>query len=164
MSGSLHTWYSLPDLDRLAERNAELCGEIALNKLARLCSALRKDVGSVRATLGFRRRDDGWLTVSLEYAAVLELTCQRCLEPMFYDASGRVELLILEDSSLESQAPASLEPIVLDGDRFSPAQLIEDEMIVSLPLVPRHADASQCGAIAKRIEREGRPNAARGAT
>lgn len=146
----------MPDLDRLAERNAELSGEIQLTKLARLRGMLREDDGSVQAVLTFRRRPDGWRVVGLRYGAVLQLTCQRCLEPMAYVADGHVELLILEDSSLESQAPASLEPIALDGDRFSPAQLIEDELIVSMPLVPRHTDAAQCGAIADRIEREDR--------
>lgn len=150
MSGRLHTWYSLPDLDGLAERNAELCGEIQLNRLARLRGMLREDAGSVRAVLSFRPRRDGWLIVGLEYRAALTLTCQRCLGSMVYDAGGCVELLVLEDSSLESQAPASLEPVVLDGDRLSPAQLIEDELIISLPLVPRHTDESECGTLADR--------------
>jgi DUF177 domain-containing protein len=164
MSGALHTWYSLPDLDGLAERNAELCGEIQLNKLARLRGMLRDDDGSVRAVLSFRPRRDGWLIVGLEYRAALKLTCQRCLGSMIYDAVGRVEFVVLEDSSLESQAPASFEPVVLDGDRFSPAQLIEDELIISMPLVPRHTDKSKCGMIADRLESEDEQDTIRDAT
>jgi uncharacterized metal-binding protein YceD (DUF177 family) len=33
-----------------------------------------------------------------------------------------------------------MESIALNGERFQPATVIEDELIVSLPLVPRHGD------------------------
>lgn len=147
MSDSLHTWYSLRDLDGLAEREAVLDGEIRLEKLERLRGMLGEDRGSVRAELRVRRLSGGLLTLRLEYRAALSLVCQRCLEPMLHDADGRVELLIFEDSSSDPSVPASCEPLILDGGRLMPAQVIEDELIVSLPLVPRHADAADCGGV-----------------
>ena len=53
MSGSLHAWYSLRDLESLADREVTLSGELDLGKLTRLKSLLHSDVGSVRATLQF---------------------------------------------------------------------------------------------------------------
>src|SRR5690606_6854307 len=40
MSGSLHAWYSLRDLEALGQRHATLDGEIELSKLIRLAGLL----------------------------------------------------------------------------------------------------------------------------
>jgi len=151
MSGSLHTWYSLPDLDRLAERGAVLNGEIELKRLARLKDILHADSGSVKASLRFRARNGGGLTVDIEYEARLELTCQRCLEPLAHHVSARVEMGLVENETMLDSLPAGCEPLVLEGGRLSPVQLIEDELIVALPLVPRHERAEQCGRLARRF-------------
>jgi uncharacterized protein len=152
MSGSLHTWYSLPDLDRLAECGATLRGEIELKRLPRLDAILHADRGSVRASLRFRQRSSGWLTVTLECDATLELTCQRCLEPLAHHVSTSVELGLLESETVENPLPEGCEPFVLEGGRLLPAQLIEEELIVSLPLVPRHARREQCGDLVGKLE------------
>tara|TARA_B110000263_G_C14971559_1_gene357279 strand:- start:322 stop:537 length:216 start_codon:yes stop_codon:yes gene_type:complete len=51
-----------------------------------------------------------------------------------------------------SSAPAGHEPIVLSGARFQPAETVEDELIVSLPLVARHSQVGECGSLAKGFE------------
>lgn len=48
--------------------------------------------------------------------------------------------------------PAGYEPIILSGERFQPAEVIEDELIVSLPLIPRHARIEECGGLARKLE------------
>jgi len=80
MSGSLHAWYSLRDLESLADRGVTLSGELDIGRLTRLRGLLHSDSGSVRATLRFRQRGDGWLASEVEFRADVELVCQRCLE------------------------------------------------------------------------------------
>jgi uncharacterized protein len=152
MSGSLHTWYSLPDLDRLAAHGAVLNGEIELKRLTRLNDILHADSGSVRASLSFRQRGGGWLIVQIECDATLQLICQRCLEPLAHPVKACVEVGLLEDEAVEKLLPEGCEPFVLEAGRLLPAQLIEDELIVSLPLVPRHARSDQCGGLARTLE------------
>jgi len=154
MSGSLHTWYSLPDLETLAERAAVLEGEIPLKQLVRLSDLLYSNSGSVRASLRFRQRLDGWLILGLKYEATLQLTCQRCLEPLACVVGADVELGLLENDAVQSFSPEGVEPFILEGDRFNPAQLIEDELIVSLPLVPRHERTADCGPLARVLDSE----------
>lgn len=152
MSGSLHTWYSLPDLDRLAERGAVLDGEIELKRFARLSDMLHADSGRVTASLRFRQRRGGRLIVEMEFEATLQLICQRCLEALAHPLHVRVEMGLLETESVETRLPEGCEPFSLDGGRFLPAKMIEDELIVSLPLVPRHARLDQCGRLARSLE------------
>jgi len=151
MSGSLHTWYSLPDLDVFAARQTVLRGEIELKRLTRLRDMLHADSGSVSASLRFQQRSGGWLALELEYETSLQLVCQRCLDPMSYALLGQVQMGLLESAAAESSLPESYEPVVLDSERLLPERLIEDELIVSLPLVPRHASLDDCGSLARTV-------------
>jgi uncharacterized protein len=153
MSGSLHTWYSLPDLDLLAEKGATLSGEIELERLTRLKELLQSDTGAVEVSLKFERSGLGGVTtVALEYATTLRLTCQRCLEPMEHHAAATIKLGLLDGAALVPRTPAGYEPVVIEGDRISPAQLVEDELIVELPLVPKHAHREDCGSLVRELE------------
>jgi uncharacterized protein len=158
MSGSLHAWYSLRDLEALAARESVLSGELDIGKLTRLKSLLHSDAGSVRATLRFRQRGGGWLGLTLDYQAEVELVCQRCLEPFRQELADNVNVVLTDAESLTATVPADVEPFELEGGRFQPAQLIEDEVIVAIPLVPKHARVEDCGSLARELaERDQRP-------
>lgn len=145
MSGSLHAWYGLRDLAALAGREAALSGRLDLSKLTRLVSLLRSDDGTVDATLRFRQRRDGWLAIELEYRGVVELTCQRCLEPLHHEIGERVELVVADEGAMPANAPPGFEPYELTRGRLNPGELVEDEVIVGLPLVPKHERIEDCG-------------------
>lgn len=151
MSGSLHAWYSLHDLESLAGRDVVLSGELTLDKLPRLVGMLHSDVGSVRASLRFRQRRDGWLAAALEYQASVQLVCQRCLEPFRHAMVERVDVALADAGSVPETVPAGHEPFELEEGRLLPAQLIEDELIVAIPLVPKHARLEDCGSLARNL-------------
>jgi uncharacterized protein len=153
MSGSLHAWYSLHDLESLAGRDVVLSGELTLSKLPRLVSLLHSDVGSVRASLRFRQRRDGWLTVALEYQASVQLVCQRCLELFRHEWTDSVDVALADAASVPEAVPNGHEPFELAEGRLLPAELIEDELIVSIPLVPKHARLEDCGSLAQNLAR-----------
>ena len=155
MSGSLHAWYSLRDLKSLADRGVTLSGELDIGKLTRLRGLLHSGFGSVRATLHFRQRADGWFQVELEVAADVELKCQRCLEPLRQELNESVNVVVAASDSLPATVPAGFEPFELEDGRLLPAQLIEDELIVAIPLVPKHARIEDCGSLARKLAGQG---------
>ena len=140
MSGALLSWYSLPDLRSLAERGAVLEGELELAKLSRLRDLLNSSEGQAWAQLSFRLHNGDMLVMALKCKASLELVCQRCLEPVAYEVSEQVDFAVAEDENSLALVPRGMDLIALEGDRLQPAALIEDELIVSLPLVPKHGD------------------------
>lgn len=140
MSGALHSWYSLPDLRSLAERGAVLEGELELAKLSRLRDLLNSSEGRAWAQLSFRLHSGDMLVMALKCKASLELVCQRCLEPVAYEVSEQIDFAVAEDENSLALVPRDMDLIALEGDRLQPATLIEDELIVSLPLVPKHGD------------------------
>jgi uncharacterized protein len=155
MSGSLHTWYSLRDLESLADRGVTLSGELDIGKLTRLRGLLHSDSGSVKAALRFRQRGDGWLGSELEYRADVELVCQRCLEPFRQELKESVNVVIADRDSLPATVPTGFEPFELEDGRLLPAQLIEDEVIVAIPLVPKHPRVEDCGSLARQLAGQG---------
>jgi uncharacterized protein len=82
-------------------------------------------------------KDAAWL--HLEAKATVPLTCQRCLHPV------PVELLIEQDfrfvadeATALAEDDASEEDLLVLEDSFDLMALIEDELLMSLPLVPMH--------------------------
>jgi len=150
MSGSLHAWYSLRDLESLAGRQDELGGELTLQQLPRLAGLLQSADGSVRASLSFRQRGGG-VTLTLEYETTVQLLCQRCLEPYGEHIANRVEMALVEPGTGDASLPQGFEPVELDEGRLLPARLIEDELIISIPLVPKHARVEDCGSLAGNL-------------
>lgn len=140
MSGALHSWYSLPDLRSLAERGTVLEGEFELAGLERLKGLLNSSEGRVKARLSFRLHNGDTLVIALECEASLELLCQRCLGPVAHVVSEQVDFAVAENEDSLAVLPRGMDLMALEGDRLQPAKLIEDELIVSLPLVPKHGD------------------------
>jgi len=140
MSRGLQSWYSLPDLVALANRGAVLEGTIPLGSLRRLRELLNASDGDVTARVALHRSHDDTLQLQLQYAARLELICQRCLEPMVHEVDEQADFAVAATEDSLAVLPKGTDLIALDGDRFRPATLLEDQLIVSLPLVPRHGD------------------------
>jgi DUF177 domain-containing protein len=163
MRAPLRAWYTAADVEALAARRATLVGEIKLGDLARLSEYLRATRGwrdreqaggsVVKVELAFGTRQLGLHTLGLRYEAVLDVICQRCLDVYSLAISNRVEFAILtSESSLAAELGERDEPLVLAKDeRICPAELVEDELIISVPLAPKHTQLEQCAA-SSRIE------------
>ena len=148
MSRALTGWY---DPRLLAGQQAILKGEIAVASLTRLAKMLGSDEGAVQVRFAFDQRQQQDITVDIDYEATLEVVCQRCLEPFTITLAQRASLAIIEPGGSEDYAPDGYEPLLLDEARLQPLALLEDELIMALPLVPRHADEKDCGPLAERV-------------
>jgi uncharacterized protein len=78
-----------------------------------------------------------WLFLSV--ATRLPLTCQRCLGPV--DVAVQIERafrFVETEAQAEQEDDASLEDVLVLSRDFELAALIEDEVLMDLPVVPRH--------------------------
>lgn len=141
MSGSLHGWFE-PHV--LGERKARLEGEIPVAKLQRIRDLLACDQGSVRAKLNFDQLGSEAVLLELSATTELTLTCQRCLEPFVHPVRVETKLALVEMDL--GSSPEGYETYEVGGDRINPVNLVEDELIVMLPLVPRHPEREACAA------------------
>lgn len=75
----------------------------------------------------------------------VRLVCQRCLGPLATPLEVEVELQLAEDPREIAQAQDDVDR-VLASAAMNVAQLVEDEVILALPMVPRHEACVAAGA------------------
>jgi len=129
--------------DRLTEGGETLRGTIALKGMTRLAACLADSEGDVDVELeiGIDAQKVRYLRGYLH--TTLHLVCQRCLQPLSYslDVDMSLGLLLSED---EAERLAGIyDPYVLDRRSVELKSVIEDELMLALPLVPMH-DADRC--------------------
>ena len=138
MPARLRAWYTAAEIETLAARQARFRGEFTVKEMRRLAAHLGSEHGSATAEFAFSSRAPGYVSLALEIESGLGATCQRCLEPFELEISERVEFGVVVDESSIGLLPEGIEPLVLDGDRLMPLQLVEDELIMAVPMVPKH--------------------------
>jgi uncharacterized protein len=139
------------DWEALAASEARLAGRLDAATLhRRLADALGTDrpAGEVRYELEFRYGTAGAIRLGGRLRAQLVARCQRCLEP-FEIAVDSVPKLVIPSADKE-RAPEEGWEVAQGGETSSLAALIEDELLLALPISPRHPDAA-CPALGDRV-------------
>ena len=81
----------------------------------------------------------GWLQVLTK--GTLTLECQRCLGPLEFPLALRSELMLAESERDIETADDDVDRVPA-GKEMDVGRLIEDEVLLALPMAPRH---EQCG-------------------
>jgi uncharacterized protein len=125
------------DFLRQVERN--VCFELAwpVSSFERLAGAIGNKQGEVRARLKFGTRA-GTPCLDGCVQADLELRCERCLDPVkqHIESNFRFGLITTEDEA--DLLPKEFEPLLATDSELSLLELVEDELLLSLPIVARH--------------------------
>ena len=125
--------------------------------LPRLAESLSDSEGSVEVDVRVSRASSGIPLIEGSLRGHLRRDCQRCLEPVDLDVSVDLKLAVTGTGG-EELAPADFEPWQTDEQDVTLAQLLEDELLLALPMVTRHENERQCGGLARRLlEDEGEP-------
>jgi uncharacterized protein len=151
------------DVAAFAQANGHLRQQVALKALRRLsveldgtqidrsvganCGPIEGDVnpwspcvdldlsGWVKEVVG--GEPQVWLR--LRVGAKLPLTCQRCLEPLTHSADLDLSYrFVADERTAELQDESADEDVLALSRAFDAVSLVEDELIMALPLVPRH--------------------------
>jgi uncharacterized protein len=118
-------------------------GTLALGEFHRLRSSLVDADGDCRFVLEFGRDHLDLPFVEIRAEARLPLLCQRSLERFLQPVSIRQRLGLITQEAQESALPEGVEPLLLtDGAELNPIDLIEDELILALPVVPIDPDST----------------------
>jgi uncharacterized protein len=125
---------------QLADRGARLQGELPLSGFRRLAESLWSEEGRVRLDLLFSRNQNGIRCVEGEIKARLRVLCQRCMGPMDLEANSAVRLELLTDPGQPSRMPPDYEPFIVPLESTPLVELVEDELILALPISPLHPD------------------------
>lgn len=135
------------DVWRAVEQSRVFEGSVPLSQCTRLVDLLANDQGECTYRLSFEQNDNGWPCVHIEATTSLPLVCQRSL--VSFDLPVRVErsigLMRYEDQ--EKALPPDWEGFLVPAEGYvKPLDLLEDELIFSIPAVPMDPNAPDVGS------------------
>lgn len=126
---------------------------IAVSQFSRLADALSASDGILNYRLAGYQDDSGKPCLKLEISGKLDLLCQRCLSPMDYELDTHASFVIVRDETSIPETEDEADEIdYLEAEtHMQVADLIEDEILLSLPLAPKH-EIEACDAASKLNE------------
>lgn len=133
MARSLPDW---ADPIRLAEAGRQFQGELPLSAFPRLAASLSSTQGSVRFGLNFGVDANRIPHVHAWVEGDLPLECQRTLRTFAFSVSRRWSLGLIERESQEAGLPENYEPLLITENNCRLPEIIEDELILALPMMP----------------------------
>jgi DUF177 domain-containing protein len=133
----------------LADEQADVRLSIPLADFPRVQPRLGATVGTISGRVRFRR--EGALAVAaVEVSGAVPMVCQRCLALMSWPIDGSALVALIEAESQADAVPEHLEPVWAPQGRVSLRDLVEEELLLCLPIVALHAQASTCTPPAAR--------------
>ena len=125
-----------PDL--LASREERLSGALPAGRLQRLLQAVDHAALPVRVDLEFRQEATGRTSVGGRLEVPVRLTCQRCLESFEINLDATVDVLVVRSEGGADGRGEGREVVRIEGDCLSLVDLIEDELLLALPMYASH--------------------------
>jgi len=112
-------------------------GVLPLASMARLRDALADTEGQARVSVEFDHDALQVPYVELRIEAELPLVCQRSLQRFLYPVRVVQRLGLIRDEAGEDALPEGYEALLVGDDgALRPADLVEDELILAVPVVP----------------------------
>ena len=123
---------------RFAEQGLKLDGTVKIADMQRLSANLdaSHDTVAVKVQFGVDEQKTTYLKGHIE--AKLTLQCQRCMEPFVYGIMSDFALGIVNTLDEANALPEHYEPALAKEGFLALRELIEDELILNLPIIPRH--------------------------
>jgi uncharacterized protein len=117
----------------LARKRGLFTGEIPIAAFPRLSPLVLTDT-TVSVSLAFMRDDEGRTRVEGRATLVPTLQCQRCLEPVERALSVPIDLCVVTTDAQAAEIAGELEAFVLTEDDVSIVDLVEDDLLLALPI------------------------------
>lgn len=111
-------------------------GTCPVARLKRLGEVLADTGGNLDYTLDFGRDELGTAYLDVHVRASLTLLCQRTLEPFAFPVELDRRLGLVTHDREEAGLPPDCEPLLVEDDHIRPLAVMEDELLLAVPLVP----------------------------
>lgn len=144
------------DVFELARRGSGVDGEAPISAFERVMPSLASGRGSVQFAFRCGLDDRGRLAASLRFGVDVDFLCDRCGHPVPWRLEGasRFWFVHTEEELAGLPVDESDEEPLLGSARFDLWTLLEDELLLALPMSPRHPDCRslQLTAAASSVE------------
>src|SRR5690349_6253778 len=136
-------WSRRAPVDTLVGTETEIDFTIPLAELPRVSHELTSRDGDARGHVRFSRQL-GHAVADLDVRAQPEVVCQRCMQPMRWPIDVKSRVALVSDYDAADRVPEGTEVFLVEGDSVSVRDLVDEEVMLALPHVPRHDEGSEC--------------------
>jgi uncharacterized protein len=136
-------WSRRAPVDTLVGTETALDFSIPLAELPRVSHELAGTDGAAGGQVRFSRQQ-GQAVADLEVGAQPEVVCQRCMQPMRWPVKVKSRVALVSDYDAADRVPDGMEVFLVEGDSVSVRDLVDEEIMLALPNVPRHEEDSEC--------------------
>lgn len=128
---------------RAAEQGRILSGLIPMRHLPRLLEAIAEPgAEDLLAEFRFMRDEARRSFVELICRVTLRLRCERCLGAVHHELDLRQRLALLDRQA--SGVEQNDDALIVNENGLVLRELLEDELLLALPLIPRHESLASC--------------------
>jgi DUF177 domain-containing protein len=130
----------ISDFERLEEI---IEGDLETLDPDKLPSGWRESEIRGQLSFGFADAQNGLPMVEGEVSGTIDTVCQRCLGPLKLPLSAELRLLFADGES-KSADDGEFEVWELEEETLRPLELVEEALIMAMPLAAMHEDSDTC--------------------
>lgn len=116
-----------------------LDGELNLADLPRVVEVLADVSGKAVISLQFLRDIDHRVVIKGRISLTAVVECQRCGEPLALALDHTTDMSPVITDDQAAHVPKEYDPLVTHGEPLNVLAVVEDEILLALPMVPKHA-------------------------
>ncbi len=110
--------------------------------MARFSEILAEDDGDIDLELVFSKGKEDRTRLHGNLSTIVTLICQNCLKPFGFILECPIDLEIVSNESEMAGVAEGIDAIVAVDSEIKLAEVLEDELIMSVPMIPRHPEFS----------------------
>lgn len=134
------------DPHKAAAARREFSGTVPMRRLERLAGMIvEPGDGEIGFELAFCHDDQRQVRVEVAVWGTVPLRCQRTLKVFDHEMKSSSVVGIVPDDRAAEALPGDYEPLLCTDGRVELIRLIEEEMLLGLPLVPLDPASSRMG-------------------
>lgn len=136
----------------LANRDERIAGNLPIQSFTRLSSLLQTSDGNVQIRIAFAAGENDHPLISGDIQAKVAVSCQRCLQTMPLELETEFRVIALESDSEDGEGHGLFDAVLTDNGEIDLYELIEDELLMAMPMAPMHASGEPCATTGARSE------------
>ncbi|HAG70999.1 MAG TPA: hypothetical protein DCL66_02240 [Gammaproteobacteria bacterium] len=131
---------SYVDTRKVFLQEGNLVGTIVFSRMKRFQECLLENQGNVQVELEFSANKSKQRIIIGKLTASAPVACQRCLEAVQIDLEESFILALVRQESDIDKLEEPLDPWICEDHKLDVAALIEEQLLLCLPIVSTHDD------------------------
>ena len=130
----------------LASRDERIAGNLPIQSFTRLSNLLQTSDGIVQVRIAFDAGQNDHPLISGDVQAKVTVSCQRCLQSMPLDLESEFQVIALAPDTEDDEGHGLFDAVATEDGEIDLYKLIEDELLMAMPMAPMHASGESCAA------------------